>query len=367
MIDNDTRWLIQKACGDAPEVKLAPMDKGASGAKVWLAQFPLNKNQSSQYCVFKIHSYSKIQREHKNIQEVTTVLQKKSDDFQIYGPSKANKGLLRYQSFGSDFKAKSLREFLQTCKSIAIVEKTIKKLYQQRLSEWHPISSKPCIKKLKMKDAAHGWLTTMDLNAAAKEIGKESLEQSLKEWYLTNLVDMKKEIETIKNMEETFNFGTVHGDLHTQNVLRDNNGRLQLIDYAWASREKWKAVDFLMMECSLKFAVTPSNARLADLILLDASLDKSYGTPSKKYYKQLENLLYGHELAKVARAVHIVREEAIKRKAVNDIMQYKKGLILLTAGLANVRQVLNRVYLFHSLAYQLRFLKIVDGYSIKQR
>jgi tRNA A-37 threonylcarbamoyl transferase component Bud32 len=280
----------------------------------------------------------------------------------MFVDSKNNKALLRYEFFGANTNAKSLRDFIQKCDSATTVEKTIRRLYQKRLATYHPLKTgrKAGIRSLKLNKTLDWWTDNIDLDAVANEIGKRSLESYLRGRFKTTLTDMKKEIKRIGSMPEKVRVGTAHGDLHTENVLIDDKGRLELIDFAWTSKKKWKAVDFLMMECSLKFSTTPQNATLEDLISLEAALDKGIKTKSKLPYKELEASLYGKELSKIARAVHVVREEALKRKVTTDLVQYKKGLVLLSAGLANVKQVLNRMYIFASLGYQLRWLDLIQ-------
>lgn len=69
--------------------------------------------------------------------------------------------------------------------------------------------------------------------------------------------------------------GPVHGDLHANNVIIDRYRNVRLIDFAWAHSSKHVLVDYVLMECSLRFllfpnSINPSEQLEVDKILLEA-------------------------------------------------------------------------------------------------
>lgn len=152
----------------------------------------------------------------------------------------------------------------------------------------------------------------------------------------------------MNDQREEFPLGLTHGDLHAQNVLVSNDS-LQLIDFAWA-RYGWKALDFLMLECSLKFLVVPAECRLEDLVHLEALIET--GTRADQRWLELEDRPYTRYLQILAAALGAIRGQAIAWKAVTDFEQYRRGLIVLMSCLGSYPG-LNRNFLAHSLAYHV--------------
>jgi tRNA A-37 threonylcarbamoyl transferase component Bud32 len=146
--------------------------------------------------------------------------------------------------------------------------------------------------------------------------------------------------------------GPIHGDLHAQNILVDADGTIHLIDFAW-SCENWKAIDFLMLECSLKFLVAPMNARQRDLLVLEELID--FGIPDGACIKH-DAHIYGHELKTITAAINKIRRICEEREYIANHADYLRGLVALTGCLASL-PLLNRRFLINSLAYNMRKLK----------
>jgi serine/threonine protein kinase len=145
-------------------------------------------------------------------------------------------------------------------------------------------------------------------------------------------------------------FGPIHGDLHAQNVNIDQSGRMYLIDFGLTSYS-WRTLDFLVMECALKFAASPPNALLDDLLLIDEFAEKQWNSDGLVDCRPLEQCLHGSELSVIAAAVCSVRHCARQLGVVRNVDDYMLGLYSLTAGMASIRQLINRTYVFHSLGY----------------
>ena len=116
----------------------------------------------------------------------------------------------------------------------------------------------------------------------------------------------------------------------------------------------WRAVDFLMMECSLKFLVAPHNARLDDLLRMEQAID-SEPSRSRRGAAPLARCMLRSELEVVTEAVRSVRACAVDTRAVSTMRAYRAGLALMPAGHTTMPG-LNQLYLLHSLAFYARQL-----------
>jgi hypothetical protein len=184
------------------------------------------------------------------------------------------------------------------------------------------------------------WIERSDLYGAAGQLGRHAIEQSLRRRLDTDLDNIAAFVDAVAMEQATFTTGPVHGDLHAQNVLVDDTGALYLIDFGWCA-ERWRAVDFLMMECSLKFLVTPRYADIDDLLEIDQVVTNDGGWLTPPFY--------GTELRKIAECVRLIRRLALELGAVEDSSHYLKGLTLLTAGLTSMPYRINHIYMLHSL------------------
>ncbi|MBT9156764.1 MAG: hypothetical protein DDT37_01753 [Firmicutes bacterium] len=66
-------------------------------------------------------------------------------------------------------------------------------------------------------------------------------------------------VDTFCDLEMEFTYGPIHGDLHLSNIIVDtrNNKRVTLIDFAWAQVKGIAAIDYAMLENSLRYMGTP--------------------------------------------------------------------------------------------------------------
>ena len=117
--------------------------------------------------------------------------------------------------------------------------------------------------------------------------------------------------------------GAVHGDLHANNVVIDNLGKVHLIDFAWAGLSEHILVDYVLMECSLRFLlfphhVDPQEQLKADKWLLDADGARELegwntGSTLEGHYRRLGVML--NEVRSEARKFLLADDASVVRHA----------------------------------------------------
>jgi hypothetical protein len=358
------RKLIAAACEGGTRVLLAPLDKGLSESSAWQARWELTSGAHTKLHVFKIGDKTKLAREEKAISSIASVLEPKFPHVKLY--SNNGEALLRQEFVGNPSgETNSLRRYIQGLRDATPARECIMRLYFERMKHWHPPNTDHKHSEQLLKEALDWWIARADVNGAADAIGRVGLDASLVSRFGTPIDEIDARIRDVWGLKQSIPIGPVHGDLHLQNVIVDAPAsNMELIDYGWTNQEKWKAIDFLMMECSLKFVASPPCARLEDLLRIDELLEeKAFGELSVDF-SSLSRAMHGAELVAIAAAVSAVRHCAVKLKAVDDVMQYRTGLISLMAGLTSLPTLINRVFLFHDLAYHIqKILGAISGGS----
>jgi hypothetical protein len=345
------RDLIQRACYPATRVELSPLDKGLSGSSVWLAQWNIAAVDTKHH-VFKIGDIDKIRKEAKAIDEIASVLDTNFGHTVCILDEHNKMGLLRQAFIGSADKPSSLRTFIQECANIDEVGDKLNNLYYNKMSRWHPRDKLYVEKEMFFEDALDWWMKKEKLDENIRLVGRRALEKSIVSKLQITVDDITKAFRELVRQKEKICLGPIHGDLHSQNVLvSPGSADLYLIDFGWTDLQKWRAIDFLMMECSLRFFVAPPHATVDDMLCVDKILDEPIADLGC-----FEDCLYGNELKKIVRGVTEIRKAAVELRAVLNFKQYRKGLIILTACLAGY-PAFNLAYLFHSLGYQIKKCK----------
>jgi hypothetical protein len=351
-IDLPQADLIRRACTNAiGSIRLDPLDKGLSGARVLLAQWPLQANIVSAKHVLKVGSLDKLRAEAECTNELISPVDPQVGHIRLFKDEDHNLGLLRQAFFGSsDGQVSSLNEWIREESRPQVVAQQIKKLYCDRMRQWHCVdgTDPPCITRTFAQLFDGRLARQKDLAQAYEAVGRAALEESFANQRLASLSAIDEAVQHLNDRREEFPLGLTHGDLHAQNVLV-SAGSLQLIDFAWA-HYGWKAVDFLMLECSLKFLVVPAECRLEDLVYLEMLIEA--GPRVDQHWPELKDRPYAQYLLTFAAAVAAVREQAVNWKAVTNLEQYRRGLIVLMSCLGTYPG-LNRNFLAHSLAYHV--------------
>jgi len=360
-LDGISRRLIALACARGENVALAPLDKGLSGSAVWLARWTLPGGIQSKLHVLKIGPHRKLSVESNAIRDIASVIDPGQPHAALFAlsdhPDDDDPALLRQEFLGDvSGNSQSLREYLsRSVSDLASARDVIHRLYGQRLARWHPSDDSavaPLLKNLTFGSAMEPWLKHADLRACGEALGLHAIDASLAENCGISVELLSAGVDEISAMPSDLAFGPVHGDLHAQNVLVDEAGELQLIDYGWTG-ERWRAVDFLMMECSLKFLVAPPHAVLGDLLAMETVLEPAL-LGDDIDITPLSNAILGDRLCQTAAAVAGIRQAALATAAVRDAHQYRSGLLLMTAGHSTMPGGLNQVFLLHSLGHHVR-------------
>lgn len=347
--------LIHEACtGATGSIYLKDLDKGLSGARVLLAHWPLEAETESAFHVLKIGKLDKLQLEIDRIEQFVAPVDPQIGHIRLFPSLQDSElGLLR-QAFlgGRDGTLKSLRRWIDEVQKTQTVVKQIATLFERRMLQWHcrTGSVPPHVEQTLDQIFEDRTARIKDLPTLFDDIGLSALETSFKDKNLATAKQIYETVATLRSERGSFASGLVHGDLHAQNVLVGNDDELHLIDFAWAGYN-WKAVDFLMMECSLKFIVTPHDFRVEDLIEMERLLDGGE-EKAAAHFKPLGERVYGQSLQVFASAVNEVRRQSMRHRAIRDFDQYRRGLIVLTACLASYPE-LNRNFLAHSLAFHV--------------
>jgi hypothetical protein len=118
---------------------------------------------------------------------------------------------------------------------------------------------------------------------------------------------------------------------------------------------RWRALDFLSLECALKFDLTVQQVDAAALMALEQALE-AHGPADRPrdLVAALADVPYGRRLAAGAACVAAVRRGAVESGAVADPAQYRRGLALMTAGLLAAPAGRNLAFVVRSLAHHMR-------------
>jgi hypothetical protein len=350
------RNLIRRLVPGVKTVYLAALDKGLSGSFVWRAQWSVGGARSKEH-IIKVGPLRKIRREYKGFSEIAAAIDPHCGHMTRKESPRHARGALRHEfarAPGGD-ETRSLRQTIQALRAPEDAAALIRSLYEERLGGWHfPPGATFRRRFVELGDALDWWTKKIDLPETLQSIGYDGMRSSVRERCDVDVATLPDDVERILSERIPAAFGPVHGDLHSQNVLVVGS-QPQLIDFGWTHRSKWRAVDFLMLECSLKFLAAPSDALLDDLLALERSLESVLGGGEFEW-ADLGGRVHGDELAVVGAAVEEIRRCALESGAVTDAPQYRLGLAAMTAGLASIPQGINRVFLFHSLALHTRVI-----------
>jgi hypothetical protein len=354
-ISDIDRALISRAVNHSARVYLAPMDKGLSGSNVWQARWLLEDNNPSKLSVFKIGPAQKITKEYEAMAHVATAVGD-MPAFLKYVDAKHDRALLLLQFQGSTTpgnEAFSLRNYVRRPiyhSTPDTVCQVIDRLYCERMQSWHYVSRNLTTRNRTIGAEVPRWKSKIDLERAAAEIGLNALNADLMRTHGVTVGDLAKNVETILNDKREMRWGPIHGDLHAANVNLDESLNVYLIDYG-DTRFGWRALDFIILEAAIKFAAAPNHAPISALLECERSIDVSDANGLS-----YDNLLYGDGLQKVSMAARAIRRHCLASGAEAQFANYRAGLICVAAAFTSIEWLVNRRFLFHSIAYQCKVL-----------
>jgi hypothetical protein len=348
------RKLIELATAGARRVYLAPMDKGLSGSNVWQAQWDLGAGHKSKLHVFKIGPANKLEQEDRAIKDIAAAVGQMSYA-SLYRLNGADRALLRLGFEGSEdghVSTISLRNYIRLPKHRSThqsVVRVISSLYEERMRAWHHLPSTE-IKHCSINQAVPKWGRKINLRKVANEIGYKALDDELRLKHNLCIGDLSERVKTLLKVRRALPWGPVHGDLHAANVNLDNDLRVYLIDYG-DTRFSWRALDFIILEAAIKFAASPAHAPLNELLTSEELIDAGAASPHLH-----RDRLYGRGLRKVVAASVAIRKHCRQLGAEPDFRNYRAGLVCVAAAFTSIEWLVNRRFLFHSIAHHCKKL-----------
>lgn len=344
-VDEEEAILMRSALPkNATSLYLSPLDKGLSGAKVYAARYLFGTNQRSKSFVFKLGEVKKIEEEAQITGSlVSPHIPGVNEPIFRKGVKKA----LVSQDFAglsANSNPQSLRLFIRSSRQGAHL---VQRLLKDRLGNWYLSHSTGDLKPMNL-----GFLFDRYLKKAREDVLYPPKWSDLQQWVeeLTRIrwtIDSRF-IEKLKDQFINTPITTIHGDLHSQNILVDERRECWPIDFAWCRTESSPIIDLVMLECSLKFLAIPRRSNLRVLIKVEKELAEKY-LPKNS----LGNVPYNDEIRNVLNAVRGVREFALN-KLHYTFEDYRKALAMMTYSLAT-HSALNRPYVLSSL-------QILSGY-----
>lgn len=337
-LDGDEAHLVLSTLpAGADRIYLTPLDKGLSGSKVFSAKFDAEGRRVSKMFVYKLGPKDKIKREYDAVEQLVSP--------HIHGVGQPvyrvgrSKSLLVQELAGlsSNTSLQSLKNFLR---SASEPEKTIQRLLNDRLGSWYHPGREVQTSRQKL-----GTLFQWYLQKVSDRVYPPrwiELQQWVEAISGCAWKDVDGIITGLRDEEVTSRVTTVHGDLHSQNVLVDEREECWPIDFAWCRADASPVLDYTMLECSLKFLAIPQRCDLHTLIRVEGQLcSEAYpaiNVGMVPYCVEIENVL---------RAIFAVRHFATEDMAIN-FADYRKALCLMTYA-HSTHPMLNLPYILASL------------------
>lgn len=339
-LDVEERLLVLSVLPSRTQrVFLRPLDKGLSGAQVLAMSYVRNDNRSKRFVV-KIGSKRKAEREFRAIcNHVAGHIDCVGAPVLRLGPTK---GLLLqdFAGLGARSHLRSLREATPHETSIRDV---LLRFFRNRLGNWYTENRRS------QRSFNLGDLFEMYLAKAPSRIMIPAGWSGLREMVRENCGRFVRRpaavISKVKKHSISSAATTIHGDLHSLNILVDDANNCWPIDFAWCRSESSPVLDMTMLECSLKFLVMPWNTDLRGLL----GIEHAYLT--ENYALRVGDLPYSDEIRRVLKCVQAIRRFAKEEFGINW-EDYRRALLLMTFVHASHKK-LNLAYLLGSLFMQL--------------
>jgi len=303
---------------DCNRVYLTPLDKGLSGSKVFAGKYQIN-GKTSKLFVFKIGDIKKIKTEHYCIEHYVSPYV-----HGIYVPvlrCGMSKGLIvqEFAGLATNSKLVSLKEHVRTCES---VEHIIEKLLGSRLSGFYGEATR--LQHIFKVREIFDWYLSKVSDGNPFPADWSELIGWIHEQTGCCVKDPLKIINDVLKSTIRSPSTIIHGDLHSLNVLVDENCLCYPIDFAWCRDQISPLLDLTMLECSLKFLAIPRNSDLRTLIDIENDL-----CSCEFPHFSLGSVPYRAEIYNIFQAVLSIRRFSKKQFGIS-FDDYKKVLCIMT-------------------------------------
>ena len=165
--------------------------------------------------------------------------------------------------------------------------------------------------------------------------------------------ELVKNFRLVWNYESEFDIKICHGDLHTDNLFKDNLG-IYLIDFGFTGK-KHSPIDHASLECSIKFKHFPSYIESDELIDIENELTlESSFQRSTRFTKTTRN-----EVLDLLEIIKSIRNNAIQQTYIKTEINYFISLFVMTFRQIRYKD-LNQLYAYHSaLVLSKRIIQIL--------
>ena len=338
--------LVARANSDAERVALAPLAEGS-----WLARW--EGRETGGVRVLTVGHHAELERQNLAVRDLAGATGDRLPHLGLYR-GEDDVSLLRQRV--------TLREPVMTlgerlAEDAARPEQaaaTIDALLRLRLARWHfELARPPEPAELALEQLLSVEAPAPDWDGVERELGRAALEGAVAEEGVA-LADLERAVQKLGGHVERAVLGPVHGGLDGASVLVDRDGRMELTNFAHAGL-RWRALDFLSLECALKFDLTIQQVDDGSLMRMEQALE-THGPDDRPRALTLAlgPLPHGRRLATSAACVATVRRAAVECGAVSDAAQYRRGLALMTAGLLGAPGERNLCFVVRSLAHHVR-------------
>lgn len=332
----EERLLLLSILPDRSDaLELQAMDKGLSGSKVFQARVRMGARLTKPYVV-KVGPLRKIDREARAINEIV------APTIMGIGAPVHRRGRdlgLVVQDLATLSEQSKLHSLRNRVRESDDGPRLVNRLFADRLGPWYMNSTEH-------REFSLGGLFQPYLKKAP-EFGSKFPPpwDELLAWVEADTGCSWRSVEpaiaAARDRTAVLPVTTVHGDLHTQNVIVDDMNECWPIDFAWTTDGSNAMVDLAMLECSLKFLALPMRSELRALLSTEMSMCR-FEAPALP-----GGIPYSYEAERVFETVVEVRRIALEVMEITPA-DYAAGLLLMTYSLAS-HPGLNTPYVLASL------------------
>ena len=91
------------------------------------------------------------------------------------------------------------------------------------------------------------------------------IEDTIEDLLGRQTINPMKVLERLLKCRFNLQRGAIHGDLHPHNVVFSDTGAAHIIDFGWAQPNRHIAIDFVLLECNLRFVWLPHSVPMKSI------------------------------------------------------------------------------------------------------